>query len=644
MHHIEVLVASQRYHGQDPLTYSCVEPLEKGGIVTVPLGNSKVPAIVLKNVAKPAFTTKPIVEIASPRPIPKELLQLREWLKTYYPSPSGLINQLFVPSGLKASKAEKPPAVMESLPKITTPPLRAAQKSIVDSIEKSPRRAFLLHGDTGSGKTRVYIELVFNSLMRGKSAIVLTPEIGLIPQLGEVFERALPGRIVEIHSGQTPAVRRKNWLKILHTDVPLVVIGPRSALFSPLKDIGVIVVDEAHDSAYKQEQSPRYVTSRVAGKLASLHDAKLVLGSATPSVDDYFTFTHKNLPILRLHKPKATNTQPDTTVVDIKDRSNFSRSPWLSNQLLDGVASTLAAKQQSLVFLNRRGTAKIILCQSCGWQETCKRCDLPLTYHGDLHQMRCHTCGFTAMAKTSCPVCESTDIRFKNVGTKTITDELIKIFPGTNVKRFDSDNLKAEQLDAHFSDVQKGKVDILVGTQLLSKGLDLPRLRFVGIVSADTGLYFPDYTAQERTYQMLNQVIGRVGRGHQKGSVVVQTYQPASDILRAAIGNDYLKFYDSQIAAREKYRFPPFCFTLKISVQRKTSSNAAATSHRIADTITQLKIPIEVTGPTPAFMQRTNNKYNWQIIVKAKQREALTRVISTLPPNCIYDIDPVNLL
>lgn len=644
MYYYEVLVASQRYHGSEALTYSSEDKLDEGHVVTVPFGTRTVPGVIRAQVKKPSFEAKSIVSLIAPQTLPKELLSLHTWMEGYYPGPLGFISQLFLPASLTTSGRARKASKVSSIPLHTLPPLTGEQATAVEEI-LAGTGSFLLHGETGSGKTRVYQELIRNMIAEGRSCIVLTPEIGLSSQLSESFEVAFPGQVVIVHSNQTPAEKREYWKQILTAAEPLIIIGPRSALFSPLSNVGLIVLDEAHDGAYKQEQMPYYQTSRVAAKLADLHNARLVLGTATPSLQDYYVFKQKRLPILRMESvATAHEKNVETIVVDIKERSHFTRSPWISNAVIKAVESSLQNKQQSLLFLNRRGTARLVVCQNCGWQATCPRCDLPLTYHGDNHTLRCHTCGFTEQPPSSCPVCQATDLQFKSVGTKTIMDEVAKLFPQATAMRFDSDNPKSGSLERQMTELKNGSVDILVGTQVLSKGLDLPKLSTVGVIAADTSLYFPDYTAEERSFQMIRQVIGRVGRGHVEGIVVIQTLHPDSHTLKTAIEKDYEQFYESQILERETYRFPPLYFVLKVSVQRAIQSSAKSAAQEICQKILQQGLSIEVSGPSPAFLEKAHGKYRWQIIIKAKRRTELIKVIKMLPKNYSYDIDPSDLL
>jgi primosomal protein N' (replication factor Y) len=424
-----------------------------------------------------------------------------------------------------------------------------------------------------------------------------------------------------------------------------VIVGPRSALFAPIKNIGLVVVDEAHDNAYKQDQSPYYHALRVAGKLAQIHEAQLIFGTATPLVSEYFILETKKIPILRLTEIAAGNAAPaEITVIDAHDRTGYTKNPYLSDALIESLAQKLKNKEQSLVFLNRRGTARLVMCQKCNWQALCPRCSLPLTYHSDSHSMRCHTCGYKEVAPTICPICSSTEVVYKSIGTKALTTMLQSIFPDAQIQRFDTDNAQDEKLERHYDSVLAGNVDILVGTQILVKGLDLPKLSLVGIIAADSSLYFPDYTAEEQTYQLLSQVIGRVGRGHRQSNVVIQTYNTSGKSLNAVLNKNWIEFYQQQLSERRQYFFPPFCYVMKLSCSRKTQASAMKNAQALVEKLKTSGLRIEVTGPSPRFIEQTNGNYNWQIIVKATQRIELIKALSLLPANWTYNLDPTNLL
>jgi primosomal protein N' (replication factor Y) len=310
------------------------------------------------------------------------------------------------------------------------------------------------------------------------------------------------------------------------------------------------------------------------------------------------------------------------------------------------VEQALRRGEQSLLYLNLRGTARVILCQQCGWQALCPNCDLPLTYHADKHQLLCHTCGHRETSPTRCPNCGNTEIVFKSAGTKSIIDEVQRLFPQAVIRRFDADNAKAERLDQNFRELVSGKIDIIVGTQMLAKGLDLPKLSTLGVIAADSGLSIPDFSAQERTFQLLQQVIGRIGRGHtEHATAIIQTYDPASEIIRSVLKDDWRTFYEKQLAERRQFNFPPFCHLMKLAVKRSSPSSAEKAAADYATRLTvQFGNTLQVDGPAPAFREKQAGKYEWQLVLRAKQRSLLLQVIDDLPSGWTYDIDPINLL
>ncbi|HEY5668049.1 MAG TPA: primosomal protein N' [Candidatus Saccharimonadales bacterium] len=642
MNYLEILVAGATYHGDEALTYCCEQQLPLGAIVVVPLRNRHTLGVVVRHVAKPDFAVKAIFSTASMPSLPKPLLDLMSWIKTYYPSPYGVITQQFLPKALPKKPVEPHPA--SDTPPITLPALTSDQQRAVASI--TAPGTHLLHGETGTGKTRVYIELAQRSINSGKSAIILTPEIGLTSQLANDFRQTFGDRVVVIHSQLTEVTRQRIWTSILKQPKPLIIIGPRSALFSPLTNIGFIAVDEAHETAYKQDQAPYYHTSRVASKLAELHAAPLVLGSATPLITDYYMAEAKDRPIIRMQQTARQDVSNESviSVVDLRDRSKFTKKSYLSDELIQAIAHTLQQQEQTLLFLNRRGTARVIFCEQCGWQATCPHCDLPLVYHGDTHHTRCHSCEFKAAPPTSCPTCHNTAVVFKSIGTKAIVDEAMRLFPDAKIMRFDTDNKKTERIEQHYDAVREGNVDILIGTQTLAKGLDLPKLGLVGVIIADTSLYFPDFSAEERTFQLLSQVLGRVGRGHRTGRAIVQTYAPDSLLLKAILNKDWQAFYQKELAERQTFLFPPFCYLLKLTCRRASQKSTQLAANAFANELIGSDLRIRVEGPAPAFHERVQNKYQWQLIIKAKDRRELIKVVGMLPSGWSYDIDPMNLL
>ena len=649
-HYYDIWVSTTQFRSTATLTYSSTENLSQGSIVLVPFRNKTVLGLVKAKTELPKFKVKPVDKLLHSKSLSKVSISLLEWLMQYYPSSASTHLQLFLPSSINKITVD-PPAKIKPLAKtlaIDPPKLTSEQTTAVKTIRDSSSRTFLLHGDTGSGKTRVYIELIKDALTKLKSVLVLVPEIGLSPQITKSLQDHFPNDIIVMNSSLTPKRKRDNWEKILSSKVPVIVVGPRSALFSPINNLGLIIMDEAHDSSYKQESAPFYQTSRVAAKLADLTDSKLIMGTATPLIADYYVFNKLNVPIIRMKQSAITanhENKIDIEIIDLTDRSFFTKSTWLSDVMLNSIEESLASNEQSLIFLNRRGTAAVIVCQNCGWKALCPNCNTSLTYHGDNHLILCHSCGYKDKSPSICPICKSHDITFKGIGTKAIEVEMKKIFPNAKIKRFDRDNTKSESLAMGYGDIKKGEVDIIIGTQIITKGLDLPKLTTVGIVMADQNLSFPDFSSEEKSYQTILQVIGRVGRGHQvKSKIIVQTFNPESRSLKAAITKNYTTFYNDQLDSRQKYLFPPFVFLLKIYCKKPTLDKANNVCLSLIKQIKELGLQVKISDPSPSFHEKINGKYVWQFVVKSKNRQDLLNIIEIIPNDWFYDIDPNNLL
>jgi len=639
----DVGVSSSRYHGSAPLTYASDKNITAGTVVEVPLRGDNVWGVVLATDApKPSVAAKDISTIYNEVQLPKAQLKLLQWLRLYYPAPLSSIVQLFLPSKID----DVSPVDKERSPKPTAlPKLTKQQQAALDKLARTKSTTALLHGDTGTGKTRIYIELAKDCLGKGRSVIVLVPEIGLVPQMVHSFEEQFPSQVHSIHSGLTDKQRRQIWRQVHDNDQPQVVIGPRSALFLPVRQVGLVVVDEAHDNGYKQDQQPYYEASRVAAKLAGLSKAFCLYGTATPRLADYWQLTDHGTPVLRLTEPiHARIKTPQHTIIDASDREQFKRSAIFSEPLLAAIGARLAKREQSLIFLNRRGTARFVSCAVCGWHASCPICDTPLTYHGDQHQLRCHTCGIKQSVPTSCPNCGSAELRYQRRGTKALQTELEKLFPQARVARFDSDNTTDETLARQYDKLAAGDIDILVGTQVIAKGLDLSNLSLVAIPQADLSSYLPDFTADEQTYQLLRQVVGRVGRTDKASQVIVQTYHPDSPIIEAALTNDWPEFYQQQIEHRKKYNFPPFTYLLKLTVTRTSAASARQAGEKLKIQLEKASQNLEVLGPAPSFHEKVRGKYQWQLVVKAPRRQMLLKIIPSLPSGWRYNLDPTNLL
>ena len=644
MFYYHVWVRSEQYRGNDPLTYKYPADLVAGTLVQVPLRELSVEGFVSARVRRPAFPVKAVSAVHELPALPATTVQMARWLQRFYISPVGIVSGQFLPNTIHDQyikhlrHAETQPVNVPALPPVT-----AQQADVLKAIDKPD--TYLLHGRTGSGKTRIYLELALQTLKEGKSALILCPEIGLTSQLTNIFRAACDSPVIILHSQLTAKEREIAWLEILQSARPIVVIGPRSALFSPIHNLGLIVVDEFHDQAYKQEQPPYYQAVRVASQLRTLCNATLVLGSATPSVTDYFIASQKHKTILRLDALAKPSVQKrHITIVDLKDRSLFPRASHLSLPLVQAMSDSLNRHEQVLLYLNRRGTARVTLCDICGWQALCPHCDLPLTYHGDTFMLQCHICGRSMNPPRNCPTCNNASITFHSFGTKAIVKEVEQLFPEARILRLDTDSKKAERLESQYQTIIDKKVDILVGTQLLTKGLDLPGLSTLGVILADSSLYLPDFTASERTYQLLTQVIGRIGRGHLESHAIIQTYNPASGLLQAAIHDKWADFYKNEIAERRHYSFPPFYSLLKLSCRRKSAKSAEKAAELLKQKLASLNLDIIIEGPAPAFHERTGDHYKWQLVVKSRDRNELLRVINILPAGWGYDIDPQDLL
>jgi primosomal protein N'' len=630
-------------------TYESPEDLPVGAVVKVPIGNNQRIGVVFKKVEKPDFSTKTISGVIETDQLPLRLLKIATWMSEYYSVELPLVLQAIMPTGVDKKRRQKETtttadmsgAVSQSLP------LNKDQIRAVDYIKSSKQNTVLLHGITGSGKTNVYIDLVATALKNNKSAIVLVPEIALTPQLLVNFEKFFPGSVVLIHSKQTESERHMTWQKILRSKLPMVVIGPRSALFSPVRDLGIIIVDEAHEPSYKQEQSPRYNALRVASTIAKSEGIKAVLGTATPLTTDYYLARKAGAVVEMNSLAVNQESRTDIDIIDLKDRTKFKKHRFLSDKLLESIRNTLSDGRQCLIFHNRRGSSNITVCSGCGWQALCDGCRLPLTLHDDLYKFICHSCGSEYKIVTKCPVCDNTDILHKGVGTKLIYNELSNLFPNTKIKRFDGDSSSDSVLSDKdvYNDVVSGNTQIIIGTQMIAKGLDLPKLGMIGIVQADLGMALPDYTSEERTFQLLYQVIGRAKRGHNNSSIIIQTYRPDDDIIKFGAEQDYNGFYNHNLSSRKYGFFPPYCFMLKLTCIYKTEDACVRNARKLANELRRSFASLQTLGPMPDFHEHKSSGYRWQLVLKSKKRTDLLAVLGEdLGPHWQADIDPHSLL
>ncbi len=645
MHYYEVAIAQIFRPNAWFFTYASDKEIPIGTIVKVEVGKKQATGLIFRAVDKPEYATKPVTSLVDDRPIPLPLMQLSVWLSEYYATHMGLVLQALLPRGIDKKRRQRTEVKTHSIRDRTTIVFTPEQQAALLKIESMQPGSALLHGVTGSGKTAIYIELAKRTIAQGKSAVVLVPEIALTSQLVDEFSHHFE-TILLTHSRQTEAERHLVWQQALHSTDPVVVIGPRSALFLPVSNIGLIVIDEAHEPSFKQEQSPRYSALRAASILSSHHQAKLILGSATPSIADYYLADKSGRPIIRLTKPARPTTSPSISLVDMTKRQNFKQHRFLSDILIAKLQKTFDQGDQALIFHNRRGSASSTLCENCSWQAICPRCFIPLTLHGDRHHLRCHVCGLVEKVPTSCPVCHHAEIIHKGIGTKRIEEDLRRIFPNKSIVRFDGDNESGQSVEARYAELYSGAIDLIIGTQVIAKGLDLPKLRTVGVVQADAGLSLPDFGSSERTFQLLAQVVGRVGRSHHKTDVIVQSYQPTHLAVVDGLSQNYEHFYANTLPERQRSSFPPFVFLLKLTCIYKTEAAAIKHSQALAQEL-QKTISKDVTifGPAPAFYERQHDTYRWQLVLKSHKRQLLVDIIKSLPPaHWQFELDPVSLL
>ncbi|MBD3183710.1 primosomal protein N' [Candidatus Poribacteria bacterium] len=511
------------------------------------------------------------------------------------------------------------------------------------SIDSDEASVFLLYGVTASGKTEVYMQTISRILEKGKGAIILVPEIALTPQTVFRFASRFGNRVTVLHSKMSQGERYDQWRRIKSGDVDIVV-GARSAIFAPMPNLGLIVIDEEHETSYKQADSPRYHAREVALKRAELAKATVILGSATPAVESYYKASRKDYKLLTLPKRIDNAQMPVVEIVDMrsefKDKNNRT---IFSHSLREAVEDRLARGEQTILFLNRRGFATIVLCRECGYVARCENCDVSMTYHSASRALICHYCNFRQLAPSVCPICKSNYIRHFGTGTEKVEDETHKAFPEAVIDRMDADTTTTKGAHKRILDTfKKGEIDILIGTQMIAKGLDFPNVTLVGVITADTALNLPDFRAGERTFNLLTQVAGRSGRGEVAGEVIIQTYNPEHYSILAAQDHDYRSFYRQEIITRELIKYPPFTHVTTILLRGKSDTatqNAAKNLGSIIYSFQEAKFPdMEIQGPAPAPLARIKQYYRWHILLKAENPQEIRDIIKQVMGESVPEI------
>ncbi len=639
---------------KDFFTYSVPDELKNqirvGHIVSLPFRGKKSAGIVIDSVKMPNFKTKEITGIID-GPLPKHLVEIIPWLRDRYASPVSEIVKTILPTGvLKKRRDLVSQKIRGQIRK--KPQLTQDQAGIVNKILNKNDKPHLVFGVTGSGKTEVYLDVLEEVIRSGKQAIILVPEVALTPQTVLRFEERFSGQVALYHSYLKETERAGVWKSIVNGKKNI-VIGSRSALFLPFKKLGLIVMDEEHETSYKQDKNPRYQTREVAKKFSEFTEARLVLGSATPSLESFFYAKSGDYYLHKLHERYVQEKMPETTIVDMRNEFRYGNKSVLSERLQREIKEVLNNKRQAVLFMNRRGFSTFVSCRDCGYVVMCPKCDIPLVYHESKKQtgLFCHHCEYKANIPTVCPECKSHAIKYFGKGTQKIESEIRRFFPKAKVKRMDADSVKKDHKNI-YEEFKNKNFDILIGTQMIAKGWDLPEVDLVGVISADNMLNLPDFRASEHAFSLIAQVSGRTGRGTKRGCVILQTYNPDNPILHMAAKHNYEAFYERELPKRKELFYPPYSHLIHLLYSHKDPKKCEEESELMSKNITQEIIKgnknIVLVGPSPAFLPKINNLYRWQILLKINPQENLDNVakkmVKYIKNKWKIDINPIGTI
>ena len=531
----------------------------------------------------------------------------------------------------------------------------------LQSEDRSHHR-YLLHGVTGSGKTEVYMQAITHILESGKSVIVLVPEISLTPQTTSRFIGRFGERVALLHSRLSDGERYDQWHRIQKGDADI-VIGPRSAIFAPVKKLGLLIIDEEHSDSYKSDTAPRYHAREVAQKRSELSNCPIILGSATPSLESYYNSQNGTYKLLNLPSRVLDRKMPEVHIVDMREELKNGNRTIFSELLRNSIGERLEKRQQTILFLNRRGHSSYVFCRTCGYVERCENCSISLTFHFETKRMVCHHCGHQRDTHSSCPDCDGVAIDYfgrRGFGTETVEQEVRKTYPTANIKRFDADSTARKNAHQHILDAfQRQEIDILIGTQMVAKGLDFPNVTLVGVVVADTALNLPDFRASEQTFSLLTQVAGRSGRAETAGEVIIQTYMPNHYSISSVEKHDYIGFYQQEIEARSALQYPPFSHVATLLMRGEDEKVLIDAMHSVDDYLQTLQSEhfpeVKILGPAPAPLSKIDGKYRWHFLLRCQNVDIISQLFQRLneePPailkssiiDYIIDIDPTNTL
>ncbi len=581
-------------------------------------------------------------------------------LRDQFPDPHSVVNRLVELGCLKGQEQERirDPFLLQQVDPDVPPQLNAAQQEAVNQLisvlELKQFRGYLLHGVTGSGKTEVYLHAVSHCLKLQQQALILVPEISLTPQLVARFRARFEASgitIVALHSGMSDGERYDAWRRIARKQVQI-VIGARSAIFAPLQQLGLIIVDEEHDSSYKQGEGFRYNARDLALIRGQQQQCPVLLGSATPSLGSYYRSQNSALTLLSLPGRVHDGLLPQVKLIDLKEENPGEGA--LAPSLIEALQQALESREQSLLLLNRRGFSPFLLCPDCGSSFHCPNCDITLTYHQRDHQLRCHYCDYGDKVPDLCPHCQGGNLTPQGAGTERLEQELAELFPGARISRMDRDTTSRKGAhDKIIRGMMAGEIDILVGTQMIAKGHDFPRVTTVGVLGADSVLNFPDFRSAERSFSLLTQVAGRAGREKGGGKVYIQTYNPEHYALTCAIQHDYLAFYEQEVPFRQELAYPPCGYLANLVLSGNICNQVQTTADELSRYLLQQNTAVEILGPSPCPLPRLRGKNRFQLLLKAAQRPALHRLLASLEgfqkrmPKQVtlaIDVDPLDML
>ena len=533
-------------------------------------------------------------------------------------------------------KIERDPFEFKNVERTTKLELTEEQENafnaICDSMDDMLFSEFLLYGVTGSGKTEVYLQLIEKALNEHKSSILLVPEISLTPQtVNRFISRFGKENIAVLHSKLSIGERYDEWNKI-NDGRAKIVIGARSAIFAPVKDIGIIIIDEEHDSSYKSEMTPKYDAKEVAGFICKEANVPLLLGSATPDIDTYYRAKNEEIMLLELKNRANKASLPEIEIIDLREELAKGNKSMISTRLYEEIQKNLKDKKQTILYLNRRGFSTFVMCRNCGYTVKCKNCNINLTYHANTNKLKCHYCGYEEKLVTKCPSCGSEQIRYFGTGTQKLEYEINKLFPNASTIRMDIDTVSKK--NSHEQVLEKFKndnIDILIGTQMVVKGHHFPNVTLVGVIAADGSLNIDDFRANERTFQILTQVAGRAGRGEDKGRVIIQTYNPDNFSIECAKKQDYDLFYNTEISLRKQLKYPPFCDIILIGftsvIEQEVAKVAGRIHEYLKNRVLKENIGIILYKALPSPIDKIKNKYRWRILIKCKFGEEIADLI-----------------